>query len=526
MSAAQDTATKPTSKVEWIKAEDGHEIFTKTWYAVGTPVASVVFVHGLGEHIVRYDHVFEEFNKAGFQVSSYDQRGFGQTGKKSKTLGRTGGYVKAIPDITAALERGTIEGVPLFLMGHSYGGSLVLNYDCIGPLRTKLSGLIASAPLVLPTGPTRPSNLTVSFAGAVSKVFPSLKIPTNLSSKAISRDPKEVAKYDADPLVHGFGTTKGLFDMLTNGKMLLSAARYGEISPDVPVLICHGSADALTEQKASKDFFDKIAVKDKEYKVYEDHYHELHNEPEDDRKVVIDYYIQWILVAVAEVVATEAPAPAAEVVAAETPAPNAVVVAAVTAKESGQGHYHTNQRHITITKQPPFHSPIPLPFAAPPQALFKCSQPRHHATMSTSTHTNSPTPPTTTSSRAQSLHSSVSQQSNQTFSAADAARHLSQEHVSRASQEMFRKVADYIRAEMLATGEDYKLLENMNIVTKDRYSELAGVAQELMQEVGKLRTTYSDFEPYLERIDEISQQAETISNIAAELDEYTKSLGG
>jgi acylglycerol lipase len=53
MSAAQDTTTKPTSKEEWIKAEDGHEIFTKTWYAVGTPVASVVFIHGLGEHIVR-----------------------------------------------------------------------------------------------------------------------------------------------------------------------------------------------------------------------------------------------------------------------------------------------------------------------------------------------------------------------------------------------------------------------------------------------------------------------------------------
>ncbi|KAG0005852.1 biogenesis of lysosome- organelles complex 1 subunit 2 [Entomortierella chlamydospora] len=77
---------------------------------------------------------------------------------------------------------------------------------------------------------------------------------------------------------------------------------------------------------------------------------------------------------------------------------------------------------------------------------------------------------------------------------------------------------------MLATGEDYKLLENMNVLTKERYSELAVVAQELMQEVGKLRTTYSDFEPYLARIDEISQQAETISNIAAELDEYTKSL--
>ncbi|KAF9338054.1 hypothetical protein BG006_000043 [Podila minutissima] len=286
-------STKPTSKVEWITAEDGHNIFTKTWYAVGTPIASIVFVHGLGEHCVRYDHVFEEFNKAGFQVHAFDQRGFGETGKKSKSLGATGGYVKAIPDITAALKRGEIEGIPLFLMGHSYGGSLVLNYDCIGPLRTKLAGLIASAPLVLASGPTRPNGLTISFAGAVSKVAPSFKIPTNLSSKFISRDAKQVAKYNDDPLVHGYGTTKGLFDMLTNGKALLTS-RYQEITATVPLLICHGTADGLTDFQASKDFFDKCQVKDKEYKVYKDFYHELHNEPEDDRKEVIDFYVQWI----------------------------------------------------------------------------------------------------------------------------------------------------------------------------------------------------------------------------------------
>lgn len=35
----------------------------------------------------------------------------------------------------------------------------------------------------------------------------------------------------------------------------------------------------------------------------------------------------------------------------------------------------------------------------------------------------------------------------------------------------------------------------------------------------------SDFEPYLARIDEISQQADMISNVASELDEYTKALG-
>ncbi|KAG0355453.1 biogenesis of lysosome- organelles complex 1 subunit 2, partial [Gamsiella multidivaricata] len=141
------------------------------------------------------------------------------------------------------------------------------------------------------------------------------------------------------------------------------------------------------------------------------------------------------------------------------------------------------------------------------------------------------------SSRAPSMRSSVSHQSSGLttgpgtglgigagFSAADAARHLSEEHVSRTSQEMFRKMAEYIKKEMLVTGEDYKLLETMNIMTRERYNELAGVAQELMLEVGKLRTTYSDFEPYLARIDEISEQADMISKITAELDEYTKSL--
>ncbi|KAF9365986.1 hypothetical protein BGX34_007037 [Mortierella sp. NVP85] len=288
------TADKPRSKEEWVKADDGLEIFTKTWYAVDKPVATVVFVHGLGEHIVRYDHVFEEFSKHGIQVSAFDQRGFGRTGQKTKTLGRTGGYAKAIPDITAALKRGKIKGLPLFLMGHSYGGSLALNYNCIGPLRKKLSGLIASAPLVLASAPTRPNSLKVSFAGAVSKIAPSLKVPVNLSSKYISRDPKEVAKYNADPLVHGYGTTKGLYDMLNNGKLLLTT-RYKVIARGVPLLITHGTADGLTDPNASKAFFDKINVKDKEYKVYEGCFHELHNEPEPDRTNVINYYIQWIL---------------------------------------------------------------------------------------------------------------------------------------------------------------------------------------------------------------------------------------
>ncbi|KAF9354115.1 biogenesis of lysosome- organelles complex 1 subunit 2 [Mortierella sp. NVP85] len=186
-------------------------------------------------------------------------------------------------------------------------------------------------------------------------------------------------------------------------------------------------------------------------------------------------------------------------------------------------------------RSPTIKSPAPLVLStqhttiAATTAMTTATAAAATTTTASATATGTTTPvtnttPTPSSSRTHSMYSTLPYQGFSTFTAADAARHLSQEHVTRASQEMFRKIAEYVRSEMLAMGEDYKLLENMNNMTRERYGELAVVAQELMQEVGKLRTTYTDFEPYLARIDEISEQAEVISNIANELDEYTKSL--
>lgn len=64
-------------------------------------------------------------------------------GKRSKHLGDTGGYAKAIPDITAALERGKIEGLPLFLMGHSYVGAARNTSNCSDFLLSQKSGKTA-----------------------------------------------------------------------------------------------------------------------------------------------------------------------------------------------------------------------------------------------------------------------------------------------------------------------------------------------------------------------------------------------
>lgn len=48
-------------------------------------------IHGFGEHISRYDRMFTLFAENGIQCYGYDQRGFGQSGKKAQDYGNLHG---------------------------------------------------------------------------------------------------------------------------------------------------------------------------------------------------------------------------------------------------------------------------------------------------------------------------------------------------------------------------------------------------------------------------------------------------
>ena len=46
---------------------------------VTTPKANVVIVHGICEHLDRYDYLVEKLNSQGFNVYRYDARGHGRS---------------------------------------------------------------------------------------------------------------------------------------------------------------------------------------------------------------------------------------------------------------------------------------------------------------------------------------------------------------------------------------------------------------------------------------------------------------
>ena len=100
-------------------------------------------------------------------------------------------------------------------------------------------------------------------------------------------------KYDTDPLIHGTGTLLGLYTMLTRSAQLV------EHPPQIscPLLIQHGTADNICSFEASREFFAGLPSgnKDVEFKAWEGYYHELHNEPEDERNKSIAYIADWII---------------------------------------------------------------------------------------------------------------------------------------------------------------------------------------------------------------------------------------
>ncbi|GAP14440.1 lysophospholipase [Longilinea arvoryzae] len=262
------------------QSKDGLQFFAQEWRPDGNIRAGVALVHGIGEHSGRYRHVADYFNKQGIGVVSMDHRGHGRTGG----LRGHGSYDQILEDIDRLLEetRQRYPGLPIFLYGHSLGGSLVLYY--VLKRRPQLNGVICTSPGLIPA-PQPQSKIILAHVMAV--IAPSFRVNTDLDQSGLSRDPSVAQIYAADPLVHGMISARLGLDLLQDGEWIIQHA--SEFS--LPLLLMHGSADRLADPNGSKRFASQ-AKGDITFKMLDGWYHELHNEP--DQKIILDEMVTWI----------------------------------------------------------------------------------------------------------------------------------------------------------------------------------------------------------------------------------------
>lgn len=264
-------------------AFDGERLYWQAWEPeAGLRRGSIALMHGYGEHSARYEHVAAAFCRAGYAVMAVDARGHGRSTGKRGHVNHYDDYVLDY-DLLRMHVADRWPSEPVFCMGHSNGGQIVLRYALREP--EDVAGFVVSSPMCGLSIDVPPLK---ALAGRVmNKVWPSFSIPSGLEPSAVSRIERVVQKYADDPLV--FETTTARWFQEALAAMDDTMARAPELQQ--PFLFVVAGSDRLVDPRATEDLFHRMGSGEREMELYPELYHEVLNERdwEDIARRIIDW---------------------------------------------------------------------------------------------------------------------------------------------------------------------------------------------------------------------------------------------
>jgi alpha-beta hydrolase superfamily lysophospholipase len=276
---ASDNDRAALARATW-PARDGTPIHVRCWPEcapqAGKIWASILIVHGIGEHSGRYERTGRLLAEAGLDVRALDLRGHGLSGGRRVYVRR---WADFLDDVEERLEGLRESGRPVVLMGHSMGALIALDYACSDRPAPDL--LVLSAP---PLDARIPA-WQRALAPLMSRVVPTLVLRNPISGEQLSRDPAVGAAYFGDPLVQPRSTTR------MGAEFMAAMQRVGRKLDDlsVPTLVIHGAQDTLVPTSVSEPLGDLPGV---ERRVLPGLRHETLNEPEGPE--VVAGIVEWL----------------------------------------------------------------------------------------------------------------------------------------------------------------------------------------------------------------------------------------
>ncbi|MEQ3695830.1 MAG: lysophospholipase [Pseudomonadales bacterium] len=252
-------------------------LYHAQWLAA-TPVSRLLIIHGVGEHIHRYETLAKVLNEAGISVYGFDQIGHGRSEGARGHINDWSDYREPVEAAVKALQDDS--DLPLFVWGHSMGSLVVLDWWLSTQLR--VNGLVVSGTLLA----AKASWWRIAAAKLLSSIAPKLTLPLGLSVDGISTQADVVRDYVADPLVHGKVSARWGNEILTT----LADVNTKLAKIDVPILIGHGAEDAINEVESSYRLAD-LVVGHKQLEVYAGVRHEVHNDS--SREHWLEQLVNW-----------------------------------------------------------------------------------------------------------------------------------------------------------------------------------------------------------------------------------------
>ena len=263
-------------------AADGIALSVSTYRCVAPIKARVVLTHGRGEHSRRYSHVGAAMAAKGVQLMMYDLRGHGRSGGPR---GDVPSYEALLDDLASVVRHAREKPGPVYLMGHSLGGQITLNFvsqhkpDCAGAVITSPYLRLAFAP----------ARWRVTLARVARSFWPGLIQHVPLAGTALSRDSAHLESLPDLDLLHHRISVRMYYEMERGAASALEHAPEFQM----PLLLIHGSADAVTSVEATREFYERAGSADKKLSLYPGMLHEPLNDL--GREQVIEEITDWIL---------------------------------------------------------------------------------------------------------------------------------------------------------------------------------------------------------------------------------------
>jgi alpha-beta hydrolase superfamily lysophospholipase len=257
------------SDVEVWTAPDGARLALRHAGPSGPSRGAVILLHGFGDHSGRYAEVAARLGGLGLGVYALDQRGHGRSPGKRGHVSR---FAQFLSDV-AALRRLVAgeEPGPQILVGHSFGGTVVLRYLETGP--EGVAGAVVSSPYLALA--MRVPAWKRALARALVEILPGLPLPTGINLAHLSTDPAVGQAAASDPLYHRVMTPRAYREVLAAQAAVVAEGDHIR----VPLLVLLAGDDRIVSRPAAEAFA-RALQGDVTVRVYDGFYHELFNEPQ------------------------------------------------------------------------------------------------------------------------------------------------------------------------------------------------------------------------------------------------------
>jgi len=262
-------AVEPSLTETAYVAADGVELPLRHWLPSGKePKAVILALHGFNDYAQAFDMPGAWWALHGVATYAYDQRGFGQAGRRGIWPG-TETLVADLLNATRAVQA-RHPGVPLYLLGESMGGAVILTALAGRGLPAGVKGAILSAPAVW-SRDTMPFYQRAALAAASWTVpWLAMKPPKGIKIqasdniemlRALGRDPLVIKRTRVDAV-------RGLTDLMD--RAMHSARMF-----NVPALVMYGDHEQLIPREPVDIALSSLPAGGPRVAVYADGWHLL-----------------------------------------------------------------------------------------------------------------------------------------------------------------------------------------------------------------------------------------------------------